>query len=86
VSLIYSDCSSLYRAMISTDAEYRRALRLLDEDAETLRRQRAALVETGLSGEDLDRAMAPLLSFRADLEEEVEAYADERWGNNGPPA
>jgi hypothetical protein len=71
--------------MISTDAEYQQAIRRLDEDAETLRRQRAALVEAGLSGEDLDRAMAPLLSFRAGLEEEVEAYADERWGDDRPP-
>jgi hypothetical protein len=60
--------------MISTDAEYRRALLRLDEDAATIRRQREALVRSGLSGEDLGRAMAPLLSFRVGLEEEVEAY------------
>ncbi len=60
--------------MISTDTEYRRALRQLDEDAETLRRQREALVRSGLSGEDLGRAMAPLVSFRAGLVEEVGAY------------
>ena len=60
--------------MISTDAEYRRALLRLDEDAATIRRQREALVRSGLSGGDLGRAMAPLLSFRVGLEEEVEAY------------
>ncbi|PAP78885.1 hypothetical protein B1759_15700 [Rubrivirga sp. SAORIC476] len=64
--------------MISTDDEYQRALRRLNEDAATLRRQRAALAESRLSGDELDRAMAPLLSFRAGLEEEVEAYEDGR--------
>ena len=61
--------------MISTDDEYRRALQHLSEDAETLREQREALARTGLSGDDLDRAMAPLLSFHAGLEEEAKAYA-----------
>ena len=64
--------------MISTDHEYQRALQRLDEDAATLHRQRAALAEAGLSGDELDRAMAPLLSFHAGLEEEVEAYEAER--------
>lgn len=64
--------------MISTEADYRRAFQHLDADAETLRRQRAALAETGLSGEGLDRAMAPLLSFRAGLEEEIDAYQSDR--------
>lgn len=64
--------------MITTDDEYRCALHRLEEDAATLLRQRAALVEAGLSGDGLDRAMAPLLSFRAGLEEEVKAYEDGR--------
>ena len=68
--------------MITTEDEYRRALQRLDEDAATLRRQRAALVEAGLSGDGLDRAMAPLLSFRAGLEEEVEAYENGRLSNS----
>ena len=72
--------------MISTDAEYQRVIQRLAEGAETLRRQRAALVEVGLSGQELDRAMAPLLSFRAGLEEEADAYANARWGASGPPA
>lgn len=60
--------------MISTDDEYQRALQRLSEDAETLREERAALARTGVSGQELDRAMAPLLSFRAGLVEEVRAY------------
>ena len=73
--------------MISTDHEYQRALQRLDEDAATLRRQRAALAEAGLSGDELDRAMAPLLSFHAGLGEEVEAYeAGRPPGDGGRPA
>ena len=72
--------------MISTDDEYRRALQRLSEDAETLREQRVALARTGLSGDDLDRAMAPLLSFHAGLEDEAEAYAaDQTSGSAGSP-
>lgn len=69
--------------MISTDDEHRRALQRLSKDAETLHRQRTALVEAGLSKEELNRAMAPLLSFRAGLEEEVEAYRGEHPGATG---
>ena len=73
--------------MITTDEEYRRALRRLSEDAETLRRQRVALAEAGLSGDELDRAMAPLLSFHVGSGEEVEAYeAGRPPGPDGLPA
>ena len=73
--------------MISSDHEYQRALQRLGEDAATLRRQRAALAEAGVSGDELDRAMAPLLSFHAGLEEEVEAYEYRRpSGHEGRPA
>ena len=46
-----------------------------------------ALAEAGLSGDELDRAMAPLLSFHAGLEEETEAYeAGRPPGDEGHPA
>ena len=70
--------------MIRTDTEYRRALDRLREEADTLVRQREHLAGIGLAGDVLDRAMAPLLSFRAQLEEEVEAYARMRRGDLGP--
>lgn len=60
--------------MISTAAEYQRELQRLAGDAETARRQHAALVEVGLSGRELGRAMAPLLSFRAGLVGGVRVY------------
>ncbi|MGB3542841.1 hypothetical protein [Rubrivirga sp.] len=73
--------------MITTDVEYQRVLQRLAEDAATLRRQRQALVESGLRGDELDRAMAPLLSFHAGRGEEVEAYeAGRPPGDGGRPA
>lgn len=70
--------------MIRTDAEYRRALQRLDEEAETLRAQRDHLAALGLSDEEVERAMQPLLSFRAQLEEEVDAYVRMKRGDLGP--
>ena len=70
--------------MIRTDAEYRRALQRLREEAETLRAQREHLGGLDLSEEEVERAMQPLLSFRAQLEEEVEAYSQMRRGELGP--
>ena len=71
--------------MIRTDAEYRRALQRLREEAETLRAQREHLRGLDLSEEEVERAMQPLLSFRARLEEETEAYAQVRRGDPGSP-
>lgn len=70
--------------MIRTDTEYRRALQRLADEAETLRAQRDHLAGLGLSADELDRAMQPMLSFRAQLEEEVEAYSQMRRGDLGP--
>lgn len=70
--------------MIRTDAEYRSALERLDEEAETLERQRAHLrEEMDLSDEEVERAMQPMISFRAQLEEEVETYQRMRRGDLG---
>lgn len=70
--------------MIRTDAEYRRALQRLTEEAATLAAQRAHFADLGLSADEVDRAMQPMLSFRAQLEEEVEAYSQMRRGDLGP--
>ena len=76
--------------MMSTDAEYRRAIQRLAEDAETLGRQRSSLDRAGLTGRELDRAMGPLMSFRAGhragLEEEVEVYTVARGAAGDPLA
>ena len=70
--------------MIRTDTDYRRALQRLADEAETLRTQREHLSDIGLTDEEVERAMEPLLSFRAQLEEEVEAYTRMKRGDLGP--
>jgi ribosome-binding protein aMBF1 (putative translation factor) len=70
--------------MIRTDTDYRRALQRLADEAETLRAQRDHLSDLGLSDEEAGRAMEPMLSFRAQLEEEVEAYSRMKRGDLGP--
>ena len=70
--------------MIRTDAEYRSALERLDQEAETIERQRAHLrKEMDLTDEELERAMQPMISFRAQLEDEVETYERMRRGDLG---
>ena len=60
--------------MIRNEREYREALSRLKRDGEVITDQRRALVESGLSEEEVNRGLGPLLSFRAQLEEEVEWY------------
>lgn len=69
--------------MIRTESEYQRALKRLAEGKEQLDAQRAQLREAGLEGDELERAMHPLLSFRAQLKEEVEAYESMKRGDLG---
>lgn len=60
--------------MIRTETEYREALRRLEQDRQAARRQQAALGAAGLTLEEVERGMAPLRSFHAQLAEEVEWY------------
>ena len=69
--------------MIRTETEYRQALQRLKEEVETLHVQRDHLIGLGLSDEEADRAMQPMLSFHAQLEEEVEAYTQMKRGDLG---
>ncbi len=69
--------------MIRTDSEYRGALSRLSDETDTLRRQREALAEAGLSASEVERAMEPLLSFREQLQDEVDAYNQMRHGDLG---
>jgi len=70
--------------VIRTDAEYRRALDQLRERAETIRAQRGHLAGLDLSPDEVNRAMAPMVSFQAQLEEEVDTYTRMRRGDLGP--
>jgi DNA-binding Xre family transcriptional regulator len=60
--------------MIRNEREYKEALSRLERDGETIAAQRRTLIDRGLSGEEVERAMGPMLSFNAQLEEEVEWY------------
>ena len=60
--------------MIKSREEYRLARQRLDEDRRIAEEQEAALRAAGLKGEEVARAMAPILSFHAQLEEEVRWY------------
>lgn len=60
--------------MIRNEREYKEALSRLEKDRKVLEAQRRALAESGMSEEEVERGLGPMLSFRAQLEEEVEWY------------
>lgn len=70
--------------MIRTNSEHSRALERLAQEEQTIRVQHAHLEELGFTEKEVEQAMQPLLSFRAQLEEEVEAYARMKRGDLGP--
>lgn len=69
--------------MIRTESEYQRTLKRLSEGRRELEAQRAQLVAAGLEGAALEQAMQPLLTFRAQLKEEVEEYESAKRGELG---
>lgn len=69
--------------MIRTESEYQRTLKQLQEGKRQLETQREQLVRAGLAGDALERALHPLFSFQAQLEEEVLAYENMRRGDLG---
>ncbi len=70
--------------MIRTDAEYKRALEKLKQDARYVEQQRSRLQEMDLSADEKAYALQPALSFTAQLKEEIEAYERMRRGDLGP--
>ena len=60
--------------MIRGEKEYREAVERLRQDEEILALQKEKLEGLGLLEEEVGRALEPMLSFRAQLEEEVEWY------------
>jgi len=60
--------------MIKTEAEYQECLKRLEEDLKVIRAQQEKLEEMKLSPEQVQIAMEPVLSFNAQLKEEVEWY------------
>jgi DNA-directed RNA polymerase specialized sigma subunit len=60
--------------VIRNEREYKEALSRLEKDREVVEAQRRALAGSELSEEEVERALGPMLSFHAQLEEEVEWY------------
>lgn len=60
--------------MIRSEKEYREAVERLKQDEEVIALQKEKLEGLGLSEEEVRRALEPMLSFRAQLEEEIEWY------------
>ncbi len=60
--------------MIRNEKEYRDALNRLEQDDRVVELQRQKLKELSLSEKEINRALGPMLSFRAQLNEEVEWY------------
>jgi DNA-binding XRE family transcriptional regulator len=66
--------------MIRNEAEYQEALRRLQADQDVAARQREVFVKAGFSADEIERGMEPLLSFQAQLAEEIEWYENVRRG------
>lgn len=64
--------------MIRTEREYAETLRRLDELRSVIQAQEAVLKERGLSPDDIELAMDHLHSFRAQIEDEANAYEHAR--------
>ncbi|RNC29973.1 MAG: hypothetical protein AWM53_00197 [Candidatus Dichloromethanomonas elyunquensis] len=60
--------------MIRSEKEYKEMLDRLEDDRNFLRLQRDSLAEMNLTEEEIERAMAPALSFYQQLKDEVEYY------------
>lgn len=70
--------------MIRTDTEYQEARARLQEERKRLREHEVRIKELGLSGVQRKRALDPLVSFSAQLEEEIEAFERARRGSFEP--
>jgi len=66
--------------MIRTDKEYEEMKLRLSKADELLSKQRKSLEAEGLSCGEIERAMAPTISFNLQLKEELEFYKDLKSG------
>ena len=67
--------------MIRNEAEYQEALGRLRQDREVAERQREVFVKASFAPDEVERGMEPLLSFQAQLAEEIEWYENVRRRN-----
>ncbi|KLU59503.1 helix-turn-helix protein [Peptococcaceae bacterium CEB3] len=60
--------------MIRSETEYKEMVKRLQDDRQFIKMQKESLVEMGLTDEEIQRAMAPALSFYEQLKDEVDYY------------
>lgn len=69
--------------MIRNEREYREAVGRIEKDRQVMTRQRAELAKHNMKKDEIQRAMAPLLSFHHQLVEEVDWYESIKRGDLG---
>jgi DNA-directed RNA polymerase specialized sigma subunit len=69
--------------MIRTENEYQQAVQRLREEQDRLAAHKVRLEEVLLAPDEVERALEPLLSFHAQLAEEVEGYERLKRGDIG---
>lgn len=69
--------------MIRNESEYQQALSRITQEKHRLAQQRERLQEMGLSKEEIERGMDPLVSFHLQLVEEVQGYERLKRGDLG---
>ena len=60
--------------MIRSETEYQKAILRVKHEKELIEKAKKNLKNSGLKSKEIERALNPLLSFRAQLEEEIETY------------
>lgn len=70
--------------MIRNETEYQEAIRRFNKDREVVAAHRVALEEAGLTPEQVEVAMEPVLSFQQQLTEEITWYENVKRGNIPP--
>ena len=69
--------------MIRSETEYQQAVSRIEDEKLRLDQQREQLTQMGLTAEEIQRAMEPLVSFHYQLIEEVEYYERLKRGDLG---
>ena len=72
--------------MIRTEREYQESSRRLKEALEAASRQRQGLVDRGMTPDDVEIVMEPVLSFLSQVRDEVSAYERTLRGELAPAA
>ncbi|WP_186669035.1 helix-turn-helix domain-containing protein [Sporosarcina sp. BP05] len=70
--------------MIKTETAYKKSLEKLQEDKLFIRDQKKALEDMGLTGEQVEKALQPSITFHEQLKEEVVYYERIRRGEFEP--